>query len=111
MIETQLLSEEVTWLKYVPGAADAHGVPVEAWVDQQVPLQAYVEQTASVEVLQGRDTVTADWLVVVLPRTKVSAYDRLICRGKTVEVVGDPALFHTPEGDHHIELRARGIVG
>lgn len=108
---TGLLSEKVTWLKFTPGAPDAHGVPVEGWIVQD-EIPAYVEQTASVEVLQGRDTVTADWLVVVAPPSKIAATDRLVVRRKTLEVVGDPALFTMPTtGPHHIELRCRGVTG
>lgn len=108
---SQLLTETVTWLKFTPGAPDAHGVPVEGWtVQDEIP--AYVEPTASVEVLQGRDTVTADWLIVIVPGPKIKAADRFICRKKTLEVVGDPELFVMPgSGPHHIRITARGITG
>ena len=106
----ELLSETVTWLRYTPGLPDAHGVPMAAWVEAgDVP--AYVEPTVTVEVLQDRDTVTADYLVVVPAKTKIAASDRLLYRKLTLEVVGEPGVFHTMGGDHHIQITARSISG
>lgn len=105
-----LMSETVLWQKYAPGAQDAHGVAVPQWIENgEVP--AYVEQTASQEILGERDTVAADWLVIIPAGVRIGAQDRLVYRGRTLEVVGDPANFHKPGMDHHIEIQARGVQG
>jgi head-tail adaptor len=89
---------------------DEQGVTVETFVSSgEVP--AWVEQLSADEVLRDRDTVLADWLVIVPIDTAVTAYDRILYGDVILQVSGHPAGAPTPRGDHHLELKCLAIEG
>lgn len=112
-----LMTDEVTVVTRSVTGEDSTGDPVEEWTESAT-VAAWVEQrglgirsSLSVEELGGRDTVTADWLVIVPVGTEVEPYDRLIHGERTFEVVGLPADAPTPAGTHHLELSCRWVEG
>lgn len=77
-------------------------------------VQAVVEQSASAEDLDSRDTVTSSWRLYSLPGVDLdlTAYDRIEVDGQTFEVDGAPAHFTGRGGSvHHVEARLVEVTG
>lgn len=107
----RLLSRTATVIPVTTGPGlDEYGNPVEV-VAAGVNYPAWLEQTASEERTEDRDTQLADWLLVLPAGAVVDGNDRVQVEGKTFEVVGPPARVHTPRGEHHVEARLRSVSG
>lgn len=88
---------------------DAEGNVVSIYTERQT--WGRLEQTDSVEVSQGRTTVTSDWRIFLPPGDAISAPDRVRGDGRTFEVVGAPSHERTPRGDHHTVARLIHVEG
>ena len=100
--------QSVTVHRYALGAADAHGNAAESWVADVAPTLVHaVAPGASAEALQtGRDVSKVAWTVYAPAGTVVAARDRIVWRGETYLVHGEPADYgHGPWVDE-----AAGIV-
>lgn len=59
----------------------------------------------------GQDTVMINPWVSMPPSTDIRATSRVRFEGVTYEVVGEPALHHTPRGPHHFEVELNEVRG
>ncbi len=75
--------------------------------------EGYVEQTAAEEIAVDRETYRTDWRVFLPAETTVDGSDRIIHGARTLEVVGAPHAVWNPRTrvTHHLEVRAREVVG
>ncbi len=107
----RLLVKTASVYRRGPGAQkNAYNMPIETEA-AAVNYPCWLEQTDTVEVTVGRDTVLSDWLLVLPPEALLDATDRIAVDGRSFEVVGHPATVNTPRGAHHIECRLRAVVG
>jgi SPP1 family predicted phage head-tail adaptor len=106
-----MMTYEVRVLKRVAGAEDRYGVETVSWTTGST-INAWVQQDPrGREYLQGRETIMADWLILLPVDTDVDAYDRISYDGMTLEVISKPPPAPTPRGDNHLELHARLLEG
>lgn len=101
-IAPHLLSHTVAWQK--PGVTrDEYNNVIPDWSDPDEQLiPAYIEQTNSTELVDGRNT-TITHLRMFTNELRIEATDRIVWDGNIYEVDGDCAVFHTPAGPHHLE--------
>lgn len=100
-------------------------IPVASAVDRdryhnpvQVPddgteYDAWLEQTEARELTVGRETVVADWLLLLPPAAEgIDATDEVTdSDGRRFQVLGSPALIRTRRGLDHVEARLRLVEG
>lgn len=86
-------------LSYNDGAKDQYGRPTKTW-NPATPALAYgFDPGGSYEPFYtGREKVITQPTLYAPYSLTVSAQDRIIIRGKTYEVAGDPAYWETPSG-------------
>jgi head-tail adaptor len=48
-----------------------------------------------------RDTITAEWTLIVGPLTPITAHDRVEYQGRTFQVTAHPEDQYSPRGPHH----------
>lgn len=107
----RLLTKDATVLRRGVGAADRYGTAQPTWTAVGDPLPCRLEQTDAEEVTVGADTQTSDWRLITVADADIDGLDRVLVDGRTFEVVGPPAVHHTPAGAHHVEARLRHIAG
>jgi hypothetical protein len=108
----RLLTDSATVVRFTPGDDDPRGDgDVGTWTDVGAYSARFQQQT-STETLDGRDTSTADWLVILPAAADVQPRDRIRDQhGQTFEVDGVPARPTRPgTGVHHIEARLRYVT-
>src|SRR5437879_3855807 len=100
----RLLVKSATVLTRGPGSTsrNEYGRPIEDTVDPQIAAKypCWLEQTASQEIIVGRETVLADWLLILPPEAIIDATDQVVVDGQLFEVVGHPDDTPTPRGPH-----------
>jgi len=108
-----LVSDVTVQTRTVTASADAYGQPVVSWVPTTYPKACWLEETESVEIIVGRDTVISQWEATLGLEVVVGPLDRLQVSGfaSLFEVVGDPIPAPTPRGVHHFAARLRSIEG
>jgi hypothetical protein len=106
-----LLNTTVTRLR-APMVADAYGNLVPDWGNAaRLELPARVQQASQQEDTLDRDQQTAIFVVFLPPGADVTGSDRLEWAGRTLELVGPPASVDAYSAVHHVEARAREVVG
>lgn len=97
--------DTATLLTYGDDTTDAEGNVVEA-TPTTADYEAWLQQTESVEVNDGRRVVTSRHVLFVKdPTAPITAASRVTVDGTTFEVLGRPDTVKTPRGPHHIEAR------
>lgn len=93
------------------GAADRYGNPQWTW-PTGATVAGRIEQTNTVERVDGRDTVITAYRLILFPAVTISAYDRVKdAAGKVYEVDGAPLVATSPRGPHHLEVSLRHVAG
>lgn len=111
-----LMTRTVRIHRRVEGSYDDPDGPSETFVAGP-EVRAYVQQEISLsrearESLDGRDTATSYWLIIMPVGTVVEAYDRIETEYGMIEVFGRPAAPIAPRlGEHHVEARGRMVEG
>jgi head-tail adaptor len=106
-----LLNTTVTRLR-APLAADGYGNVVPDWPNAaRLDLPARVQQSSQQEDTLDRDQQTATFVVFLPPGADVNGSDRLEWAGRTLELAGPPASVDAYSAAHHVEARAREVVG
>jgi hypothetical protein len=105
-----LVKTAMVFRRGVGPGTDPYNNPTEPETTS-VSYPCWLEQTATVEITQGRSTVLSDWLLVLPPEAVVDPTDRVVVDGRSFEVVGQPLSAASPRGTHHIECRLRATVG
>lgn len=103
-----LLSQTATVVHVESGTVDRYGDATSVETSR-VHYAARVEQAASTETTEGRDTIVSDWRLYLPPDAVIGASDRVECSGNVFEVVGAPDAVRSPRGVHHIEARLRYV--
>lgn len=106
-----LLGQEVTIVRAAASVDRYNDVSADWSSATRTVVHGRLQQTDTVEVAVGRDTVIADWVLFLPAGTDVLPSDRVEVDGATFEVVGLPNVAHTPRGPHHVEARLRSITG
>ena len=106
-----LLTQPITIVR-AGASTDRYNNAAADWTTAtRVTVNGRLQQTDTVEVAVGRDTLIADWLLFLPTTAVISGLDRIETAAGTFEVVGVPAVVTTPAGPHHLEVRLRSIVG
>lgn len=84
---------------------DRYGNPVFSWTETPVPGCAIAPGTSLEPAQVDRSEVITGWLVYFPPLTDVRASDRLVARGRELEVDGEPGDWRNPYTG-----RAHGVV-
>lgn len=93
------------------GAADRYGNPQWTWPTGST-VSGRIQQVATVERIDGRDTVITSYRLVLFPSVTIGAYDRVQdAAGRTYEVDGAPLIATSPRGPHHLEVSLRHVAG
>lgn len=105
MIADHLLPLRVTWQQ--PGETiDEYNNIVADWSDaartDHDELPCYIEQRSTTELVNGRDT-TVTKLLFITNELGLTASDRIVWGDNIYEIDGDPAVYYTPAGAHHLE--------
>ena len=106
----RLLTETGTVYVHGAGAPDEYGSPIDTWT----PGPSYpsrLEQRSATEVTVDGDVQRSDWVLFLPPGAAIKGRDRWVTGGRTFEVIGPPAVLHTPDGPHHIEAQLRHLGG
>jgi hypothetical protein len=107
-----LLIHTVGVSKRTTGSTDRYGdevVTYAAPVSTAARVEQVTGQSASVEILRGRDT-RLTWFRVFLPAgTDVAGLDRIIWGTRTLEVDGEPATLYNSVGAHHVTAIGKEI--
>lgn len=110
MIPARLLPLTVTWQQPTT-TTDGYGNTVDDWTTPtSEDIAAYIEQRTTTENRDGRD-VTVTRLLFITNELGVRATHRIIWDGRTYEIDGDCAVFHTPAGPHHSEATLLIVEG
>jgi len=106
-----LLNTTVTRLR--PGTAtDAWGNQTPDWgAADRLDIPARVQQAAASEDTLDRDQQTGQFLIFLPAGADVAGSDRIEWAGRTLELVGPPAPMDAYTAAHHVEARAREVVG
>jgi head-tail adaptor len=106
-----LLNTTVTRLR-APLASDAYGNKVPDWAAaDRLDLPARVQQASQQEDTRDRDQQTAQFLVFLPAGADVTGSDRLEWAGRTLELAGPPSPVDAYRAAHHVEARAREVLG
>ncbi len=101
---TTLLKQRVVLRRSIGATTDAEGDTSEGYAPG-VTVDAVLQQTAAVEVTEGRTTVTSDWLLILDDGDAIGPHDRVESDGRRFEVRGLPDLVRDANGPHHVEAR------
>lgn len=93
-----------------PAGRDGWGDTQAGDTETDVPGCFWQPRTTS-ERTTGQDTVTVNPWVSMPPSTDIRPTSRVRFEGVTYEVVGAPALHHTPAGPHHHEVELNEVKG
>jgi hypothetical protein len=106
----KLLTDAATVIEFTAGDDPRGDGDVGTWGDGET-YPARFQQLATAEALDGRDTSSADWLLVLPADAVVTSRNRIRDQhGQTFEVVGVPARPTRPgSGVHHLEARLRFV--
>lgn len=117
-IRAGALRETVTlFSRTETGAADRYGTPtmVEsagmATAAAVQPVGGAGGVGATIELEQDRDTRISRYIITVLPDAPVNALSRVVWRGRSFEVIGEPREFSTSGNIHHYEVTIQEILG
>lgn len=108
----RMLRQQVTIERRSAGTTDAYGNQV-ATTSATKTLLAYLQPTATTEVLVDRETYLSDHLLVLPPDTEIDGSDRVVHDGRTYELVGPPMRRFNPRtrSEHHLECNLRLVQG
>lgn len=107
MIE-RLLTQTATVVHRAVGTPDSEGNPTPG-TTTSTDYAARLEQTDTLEVLEGEDRVQTDWLLFLPSTAVVVAADEVVIDSVRYQVTGQPAPVRTPRGLHHYEARLRRV--
>lgn len=95
-----------------PQLKGKHGDPLPVDPDEVTVTGCYMQQAATSEATDGRDTVVTTWDLFLPPGVTVTALHRVRWRGELYDVDGDPTPWDDGQGSaHHIEVRLRHVTG
>jgi len=108
----RLLNQPLTIQRLPVGAVDELGNETFVMTSSTVTT-GYVEQTGEEEIVHDQRTYIAQWHVVLRPTETIGPGDRVIAGAATLEIVGPPQQVWNPRTEvvHHIDARARSVVG
>lgn len=110
MTYTNLLAEIVTIFNRTDAVVDRYGNPTDAW-GSGVQVAGRVEQVATTEDLNGRDTRVSEFMLFLPAGTNISALSEVEVAGERYRVTGDPAFVFDASAVHHIEAGITRITG
>lgn len=114
MFDSLLIHDIVLFRTSETGAEDRYGDSVESW-DLGTAVRARVDALsvggASREVLVGRDTRKAWYVVFMRPDVDVTGLDVIEWQGKRLLVDGVPSLQYDGMGPHHWEVACTEVQG
>lgn len=91
------------------GPEDDYNMPT--WVATSTSAPCYLEPASESEDLAGRQVQTVSVWAVFLPGVALGPNDTVTVDGIEYEVVGEPERWHTPVGEHHVEVGLRRVTG
>lgn len=107
----RLLSDTATVVEFTPGTDPRGDRDAGTWADG-ASYPGRFQQLTTAEELAGRDTSTAQWLLVLPAGAAIGPRSRVRDQhGQTFEVAGIPARPTRPAtGVHHLEVQLREVV-
>ena len=103
-----LLSQTSTVKKYTY-SEDSLGNQVRVLLPTSTDYPCRLEQTDSQEITLGQQTEISNWRIFWPPEAIVDSEDEVVVEGVTFDVLGPPAIEHTPRGPHHQVARLRFV--
>lgn len=105
----------VFMLTYGPDK-DRYGTPLEhldAGTDYRANVQPVLETRGrdSAELEIDRDTFIDRFKVTLEPWAVIDGFSRIRWEGDIFEVVGEPSLYKGRNGNHHLTLQIRRVIG
>lgn len=95
-----------------PASKDRHGDPLPGDPAEVQVSGCSMQPAASVESLDGGDTVSSAWDLFLPPGVIITALHRVRWRGDLYEVDGEPRPWDDERGrPHHIEAQVRRVTG
>ena len=89
--------ETVTVLRRVVGGVDRYGNPTDTWAEGvDVALCGVAPRSSDEPAETGRAAVITGLTVYMPTGTQIAPADRLVVRGVTYEVVGEPGDWRSP---------------
>lgn len=109
------MREAVTRLRAGDGGTDRHHNPVQDWDDPdelEIPDCSVAPRYSDEERGQGREGVVIGLTVYVRRTVDVVATDRIVARGDTWQVDGDPADWRSPHTNRRgMQIQLRRVEG
>ncbi len=105
-----MLAQTATVFTFTLGDEDDYGNAAETWVEG-ASYPCRLEPTSGQERTVDRDTQVSDWRLFLPADAELTGRDRVVVDSKVFEVVGPPAVQHTPRGPHHVEAALRYVEG
>lgn len=89
--------EPVTVLARTDGPPDAHGNPTYTWAPSaSVSALGVAPRQGEEDNAGGREAVIVGLTVYLPAGTQIAAVDRMVVRGETYQVVGEPGVWTNP---------------
>jgi hypothetical protein len=109
----RLLCQPLTVQAMGPKTKDAYGDWTPGALGAPVAVLGFLEQTASVEVLLGRDTTVTTWKVFLPAETAITPLSTIAFEGQTFQVSGAPWRAFNPrtKATSHIEAKVVVVSG
>ncbi len=113
MIRAGLLPHTVTITTPDSSGTDRYNQPV---ITFDVPpattrtVKAFIQPASQLEEFNDRDASITDWFMITND-TALDHLEQVTWDGKVFEIIGDPAVYSTPRGEHHRTARLQRVVG
>lgn len=103
------LTQTATVIHHAATGSDSEGNPTFATATT-VDYPCRLEQTDSVEIVQGERRTTTNLVLFLDPEAIAETFeDEVLVDGVRYQVEGQPEVLRTPRGLHHIETRLRRV--
>lgn len=108
-----LMSQRVVLKRPQYGNTDRYGNDAPTFHEQEhwIEAWAYVQPVNSVEEQADMNRRVSEYTLLVGPQTELEADFRVEVDGRDFEVIGEPQVFRTPRGVHHVEATIRIVEG
>jgi hypothetical protein len=108
----RLMNQSLTVQTVGGSTLDAYGSTIPTPVGAGVTVWGYLEQTATVEFLSGRETTVTTWQAYLLAGTVIGPMDFITYQGQRFQVSGEPWHVFNPRTSSvsHIQCKLTEVT-
>lgn len=109
MILTRFLRDQVTVIRFGPGAKDRQGKRIRTKLGEET-YPAQLQQQSSQELSADRNTLIDIWTIFLPPDAQITAGDQVRHGTRLFQVDGSPQLHQGIRDASHITARLRYVA-